>query len=120
MSDSVLKFLEVGTAVANEHRGTPILFTWKTSKLERKKSQAKSHPNMLPLLSNNGDVNIFFLLSSRGSHTSRCTEILDASTRFGSRELRTRAISLKMVKPQLEEDKVVVPIFITLWARSGA
>jgi hypothetical protein len=71
----------------------------------------RSHPDLLYYYQV-GTQNCSSLESIRGSHTSRCTRILDATTRFEAQELGLGAISPKMVEPQLEGDKV----FTTLWA----
>jgi hypothetical protein len=41
-------------------------------------------------------------------------------TRFETQELGIGAISLRMVEPELEGDKVVDLVFTALWVRSGA
>jgi hypothetical protein len=51
MSHPVLKFLEVRTALANQHIGALILCMWKTSQLDRG-NHAPKPLNLLPLLSN--------------------------------------------------------------------
>jgi hypothetical protein len=45
---------------------------------------------------------------------------LDETIRFGAQELGIGAISSKMVKPQLEDEKVVDLVFTTMWARPDA
>jgi hypothetical protein len=59
----------------------------------------RSHPNLLPLLSN-GDIRAPEDLKHQDTHGS-----MAASTRFGAQEQRSRAISPKIVEQQLEGDK---------------
>jgi hypothetical protein len=42
---------------------------------------------------------------------------VDATTKFGAQELGIRAISLKMMEPQLVGNKDVDLAFTTFWAR---
>jgi hypothetical protein len=79
----------------------------------------RCHPNLLSLLSN-GDTNFSCLESTSGSHTSRYTKILDATVKFGAQEQGIKAITPKIMEQQIQGDKLVNPVFTTLWARPDA
>jgi hypothetical protein len=87
------------SSTKSAHRDTNSLYV-KTSQLERK-IIGRSHPNLVPLLSN-GDTTCSsctsrcrgILYSTRESHKWRRKGILDATTRFGAQELGIRAILL--------------------------
>ena len=85
----------IDSAQANQHTGTPILFTWKTSQLERKNYRPKPPKYSSTIIK--WGYNSSSLESTRGSDT----------TRFGTQELGSGTISPKMVEQQLEGDKVV-------------
>jgi hypothetical protein len=72
--------------------------------------------NMSKHLTKAHEANV--LISAYDFRNENCdNQLTHRNIRFETQELDIEAISLKMVEPQLEEDKAVDVVMTTLWAR---
>ena len=93
MSDPVRTFSELRVAVANQHRGTPILFMLKTTQLEEKNYGPKPPKSSSTII--NVGYSKFFSKEHYMITYINISCIFDATTRFRTQELGIGAISPK-------------------------